>query len=44
MQNKEDLMDHPTKSAKHDESIADILIFGLLVLFLFTGFILIGLW
>lgn len=37
-------MDNPTKSTKHDESLADLLIFGLVVLFLFTGVILIGIW
>lgn len=37
-------MDHSTKPTKHDESISYMLIAGLIVLFLLTGFILIGIW
>jgi hypothetical protein len=35
-------MDHPTKTTKHDESIADILIFSLVVLMILTFVILVG--
>ncbi len=37
-------MGHSTKSTHYDESMVDLLIFGLVILLIFTGFILSGLW